>query len=47
MPEGVESISSAGVLVVRTQVSEIARMSGCKLSAKSMRAVMCVGVNKE
>ena len=46
-PGEVELISSAGVLVVRTQVLVIARMSGCKLSVRSLRAVICEGVRKE
>ena len=41
-----ESISSAGVVVVRNQVSVIARMLRCKLSVRSLSAVMCEKVNK-
>ena len=40
-PGGVESISSAGLIVLWAQVSVIARMSGHKLSVRSFRAVMC------
>ena len=42
-----KSISSAGVVVVRSQNSVIAGMSGGKLSVRLLSAVMCVGVNKK
>ena len=42
-----ESISFTGVVVVRIQVSVIARMSGCKLSVKVIDISMCEGIRNE
>ena len=42
---GVESISSAVVVVARIQVSVITRTSGFTFLVRSLRAVMCKGVS--
>ena len=43
----VKSISSAGVVVIRIQVSVIARISGCRLPVRSLSAVTCEGVSMQ
>ena len=42
-----ESISSADVVVVRIQVLVMAKTSGCRLSVRSLSAVLCQGVSIE